>query len=623
MKNLLSEIKDRKVRKYLAIYLSASITAIGLVHLFSLRYHLPTYIFDTLLICVFFGIISISLIAWYHGKEGRQKLKVQEYIYQLIIIALTVTTSIIINKSGPVQILSLNSKTIAVLPFTNMSDSKEDEYFSDGITEDILTQLSKISELKVISRTSVLKYKNSELTIPEIAKELGAGSILEGSVRRYGDKVRITSQLINSNLDEHIWAETYDRKLNDIFEVQSEIAKHIARELETQLAPKEVILIDTKPTDNIEAYALCLQGRKYASRYTDEDNEEAIQFYKKALRIDFKYALAYASLASAYDQKVRRYSYPNEWRDSAIIMSNKALSLDPDLAEGHSSLAKSYEAQQDYKMAKYHYEEAIRLNPNYYAAIYNLGVVYFNELKLDKAYKLISDSIIREPDNVFGYIVLGGINQKLNCDNLALKWFKRAFDLDSKNLIVHYYIIDQYIFMKDFMNAEKYLDQLIDFAPEWSYGLTLAAKLEMMKGNYLQSRKFFDKSLKLTAAEKEYDYGFVMLKLNRTNEAQKIFDAEILNYSNNLENSIDGICTLQNGLADIYAIMGNKQKSLNWLKKAVGNGWIEYRQNLEYPYMDSLKGNKEFQSIINLMKAKTDSIKGLALEADPNLESCK
>ncbi len=614
------ELKDRKVRKYIAIYISASITTIGLVHLFSFRYHLPTYLFDTLLIIILFGILTVALIAWYHGKEGRQKIKVREYIYHFTIFLFAVITSIIFNKSGPVQILDLNSKTVAVLPFTNMSDSKEDEYFSDGITEDILTQLSKISELKVISRTSVIKYKSSELSIPEIAKELGAGSILEGSVRRYGDKVRITSQLINSNTDEHIWAETYDRKLNDIFEVQSEIAKRIAKELETQLAPKEEILIDTHPTDNIDAYAFCLKGRNLASKYTDEENEEAISFYKKALEIDPNYALAYAGLASSYDQKVRRYSYPNEWRDSAIAMSNKALSINPNLAEGHSSLAKSYEAKQDYKMAKYHYEKAIRLNPNYYAAIYNLGVVYFNELKLDKAYKLITDSIIREPDNVFGYIVLGGIYQKLNCDQLAIKWFMKALDLDSKNLIAHFYIVDQYIIMKEFNSAQKYLNQLKKLAPEWTYGVSLSAKLEMIRGNYLKSKEYYDKYLELTGLGKEYDYGFVLLKLNKKKDAEKIFESELLVYTD--EAMMTGVSNLQISLADIYAIIGENQKSLVWFNKAFENGWMEYRQNLVYPYMDSLKEDPKFQKIINKIKLRTDSLKTIIKNENPDWEEC-
>jgi len=620
--NFFKEIKDRKVRKYLAIYISACITALGLVHLFSFRYRLPNFIFDILLVVLLFGIITMFLFAWYHGKEGPQKIKKREYFFHGITLFVAIVTAYYFSSRRPIKILPLNAKTVAVLPFENMSDSKEDEYFSDGITDDILTQLSKISDLQVISRTSVMKYKNTESTIPEIAKELGAGSILEGSVRISGKKVRITAQLINASSDEHIWAETFDRRIDDIFEVQSEIAELIAKNLEARLAPKEKILIKTKPTNNIEAYAFCLKGRKYASKYTNEDNKKAIEFYKKALAIDSNYALAYAGLASAYDQKVRRYYYPEEWRDSAIAMSRKALSLNPDLAEGHSSLAKSYEAKGDYKLAKYHYEKAIRLNPNYYAAIYNLGVVNFNEGSLDKAYQLIRKSITLEPDNVFGYIVLGGIYQKFNCNNLALMWFNKALELEPENLLAHVYVINQYILMNDFSKAETYLNKLINYSPDWAFGLSLGGRLKMLEKKYKKALSYLDKSLAITGGEKEYDYGYILIRLSKETEGKKIIKKEIANYIKEIEGEPDESNIGEKSLADMYAILGERQKSLNWLSKAVKKGWIEYRQNLVYPFMDSIKSESKFQKLISIMRAKIDSMKAIVKKENLTWEEC-
>jgi TolB-like protein/Tfp pilus assembly protein PilF len=566
-------------------------------------------------------MLSIIIIAWFHGKEGSQKTKPVEYILHLIVLISAVGSSYLLVNRGPIKILNLNSKTIAVLPFTNLSDSKEDEYFIDGITEDILTQLSKISELRVISRTSVMKYKNSNLTIPEIGQELNAGAILEGSIRRSGEKVRITGQLINANNDEHIWAESFDRNVDDIFTVQTEIAKRIANELEAKLAPKEEILLTTKPTNNIEAYAYCLKGRKFASRYTNDDNEKAIEFYKKALQIDSNYALAYASLASAYDQKVRRYFYSEVWRDSAIAMSNKALSINPNLAEGHSSLAKSYEAKQNYKMAKYHYEKAIRLNPSYYAAIYNLGVVYYNEGKIDRAYPLIKESIILEPDNVFGYTVLGGIYQKFKCDNLALSNFKKALNLEPQNLVAHIYIIDQFILMNDFVNADKYFNSLNEISPEWFYTFSTGAKLELLKKNYENSQKYFDQVISSSGTE-EYDYAFVLARLNEKEKADSILNRELKNYIELIKSFSNGSGVLEKNLADIYALKGNYKQALSLLKSAVNKGWFEYRINLTYPYFDSLKQGDNFNRIIDKMKIKTDSLKTLASKDDPNWIEC-
>lgn len=621
--NFTKEIKDRKIRKYIAIYISSCITAIGLTHLFSLRYHLPTFIFDSLLIFVLFGTVSVLIIAWFHGKEGDQKTRPIEYVFHSIIFISAVIFSYLQANRGPIKILTYNAKTIAVLPFSNMSDSKEDEYFSDGITDDILTQLSKISALKVISRTSVVKYKNSNLTIPEISQELGAGSILEGSVRRSKDKVRITAQLINATTDEHIWAETFDRKIDDIFEVQSEIAKRIANHLEAKLAPKEKILLDIKPTNNIEAYALCLKGNEYASKYTDEDNQRAIEYYKKALAIDSSYALAYASLASAYDQKVRRYLYPEEWQDSAIVMSNTALSIDPNLAEGHSSLAKSYEAKQDYELAKYHYEEAIRLNPNYYAAIYNLGVVYFNEGKLDRAFGLIDKSILLQPDNVFGYVVKGGIYQKLVCDSLAVRWFKKAFELEPKSSLAYIYLIDQYILTDSLEKAKIYLDSLIAVAPDWAYTYSYSGKLQMLYKNYKNAQNFYKKFYKLTGFNKDYKYGFLLLKLKKEKKGKEVIEKDIENYINQIAENPDCASINEINLADMFAIIGNKRESLKWLNKAINKGWLEYRTNLVYPFLDSLKSNNKFNLLINKMKTKVDSIKSLLENANPSFEKCR
>jgi len=621
--SFIKELKERKVRKYFTIYVSTCITAIGLTHLFSLRYSLPTFFFDTLLVFIIFGILTLIIIAWNHGKEGAQKIKIWEYIVHIIIIGSAFSVSILLANRGPIKILPLNSKTVAVLPFTNMSDSKSDRYFSDGITEDILTQLSKISELRVISRTSVMKYRNTRMSIPEIGRKLGAGSILEGSVRRSGNKVRIIGQLINSSSDEHIWAETFDRKIDDIFDVQSEIAKHIAKELEAQLAPKEEILIETKPTNNIEAYAFCLKGRSYASKYSDEDNNKAIEYYKKALSIDSNYSLAYAGIAAAYDQKVRRYFYPEEWQDSAIMMSNKALSIDPNLAEGHSSLAKSYEAEGDYKLAKYHYEKAIRLNPNYYAAIYNLGIVYFNEGSIDKAFELIRESIQLEPDNVFGYIVTGGIFQKFVCDSIALVWFNKALELEPENLLAHIYITDQYILMNDLLQAEYYVTNMVNISPEWPYGLLVKAKLNVLKGNFKNALSTLNKALSITGGNKEYDYAYSLSKINKENAAQSILIKEANKYLDEIDNKSVDSYSNESNLANIYGILQDDEKALEWLKKAVAKGLIEYKQFLVYPYLEPLKNNSEFIRLIDMMKARVDSMKIIARDKDPDWFECK
>lgn len=606
--NLLNEIKERKIRKSLAIYVSAGITSIGLVHLFSLRYKLPTYIFDSLLIILLFGLISVSIFAWFHGKEGKQKFRTREIIlHSMVFISASLSIYFFTYKS-PIKILPINSKTVAVLPFVNMSNSPEDEYFSDGITEDILTQLSKINELKVISRTSTMKYKNTELSIPEIGRELGAGTILEGSVRHIGDRIRITGQLINANSDEHIWAETFDRNTKDIFALQSEIAKYIATKLEAKLAPKEEKLLEIKPTSNFEAYALCLKGRQLASKYNDEDNERAINYYKDALKLDSNYALAYAGLASSYDQKVRRYFYANSWRDSAIAMSKKALSLNPDLAEGHSSLAKSYEALGKNQLAKFHYKRAINLVPNYYAAIYNLGVVYFNEGSLDNAYKLIEKSILLEPDNVFGYIVMGGIFQKLDCDESAIHWFKKALKLEPQNLLAHIYIIEQFLLMDDLLQAEEYFKNLMQINPDWLYTYLTGAKVELLRNNFKKSFEYMQSANKISDM-KGYEYAYLLKRLNDTTSAESLLNSTLGEYKEEMKNKESENSSIYIDLSNIYSLIGDQENAIGNYEKAVKKGWIEYKKNLVYPYMDSIKSDRNFKLLIKRTQKKIDSMK--------------
>lgn len=225
LKNFVGEIKTRKIKKWLAIHLSTSLTLIGAVNLLSNRYGIPSYIFDSIFILAICALPITLVLAWFHGTEQLRAFRAGEIVFYSIIIFLAglILYRLIFTKME--KTIDVVEKSIAVLPFQNFSDSKDDEYFSDGITDDILTQLSKVRALKVISRTSVMKYKNTQKTAPEIAKELGVESILEASVRRSGSRIRIVGQLIDAVNDKHIWAEKYDRQLKDIFTIQSEVAE--------------------------------------------------------------------------------------------------------------------------------------------------------------------------------------------------------------------------------------------------------------------------------------------------------------------------------------------------------------------------------------------------------------
>ncbi|MDX1409805.1 MAG: adenylate/guanylate cyclase domain-containing protein, partial [Saprospiraceae bacterium] len=224
---------------------------------------------------------------------------------------------------------------IAVLPFTNMSSEPDNEYFSDGMTEDILTLLSKIEGLSVTSRTSVMQYKGTRKSTRQIARELNVDRILEGSVRRSGDRVRITAQLIDAETDEHLWAHSYDQKLTDIFDVQSQVAEDIALKLKSKLSPEDRQELQAKPAKNYTAYDIYLKGRKKYREYTAESNEEAINLFYQALEIDPDYAYALAGLGDAYAQKANHNGMNQAYLDTAILMSARAIEADPKLSEGY------------------------------------------------------------------------------------------------------------------------------------------------------------------------------------------------------------------------------------------------------------------------------------------------
>jgi serine/threonine-protein kinase len=233
--------------------------------------------------------------------------------------------------------------SVAVLPFLNLSADPENEFFADGITEDVIAQLSKIRSLKVISRTSVMQFKKREQSLRDIAAALEVATLLEGSVRRAGDRVRIVAQLIDAEADQHLWTETYDRRLTDIFAIQTDVALQIATALEAELSLEERTRIHRKPTQNVQAYQLYLQGRHCYTRYTEENIRKGIQYFQQAIAVDPDYALAHVGAALAYAELAAGQGggplRPDLAYEEARKAITRALGLDGQLGEAHSVLA--------------------------------------------------------------------------------------------------------------------------------------------------------------------------------------------------------------------------------------------------------------------------------------------
>jgi serine/threonine-protein kinase len=292
-------------------------------------------------------------------------------------------------------------KSIAVLPFQNLSDEKENAYFADGIQDDILTNLSKIGDLKVISRTSVNSYRdNAARNAREIGKALGVATLLEGSVRRIGNRVRVNVQLINADNDEHIWAEDYDRDLTDVFAIQSDLARNIASALQAKLSPNEKERLDRRPTQNSDAYLLYVQAHDYATRMDifHQTSLKAVPLFEQAIKLDPNFALAFAGLSRAESWIYHSTDPAASWRDKARLHADEALRLQPDLPEGHLALGYSYYyGDRDYGRALAEFEVAKQGLPNDAQAYLAIGAIQRRQGKWTESTANLEKSAALDP----------------------------------------------------------------------------------------------------------------------------------------------------------------------------------------------------------------------------------
>ncbi len=348
------------------------------------RFGWPESIERALIVALAVGFFIALVVAWYHGEKGAQRIGGTELTILALLLAIggailwrcsapsdtdrsTATTSKVATAVGTRQPnAQIVEKSIAVLPFENLSDDKANAYFAEGIQDEILTRLSRIADLKVISRTSTAKYRSAPDNLREIANQLGVANILEGSVQKSNDQVRVNVQLINATTDAHLWADIYDRKLTDIFVVESDVAKTIADTLQAKLSGSEQRALSARPTENAEAYQLYLKGRFFWNKRTAADLRKSIEFFDQAIAHDPNYALAYAALAQAelllpgYDGGA-----PNEWFPKAESAAKQALKLDDGSSDAHAALGMVKQLYQfDSLGAIAEFERAIQLNPN-------------------------------------------------------------------------------------------------------------------------------------------------------------------------------------------------------------------------------------------------------------------
>src|SRR5256885_2727224 len=395
-RNFFAELKRRNVYKVAVAYIVAGwALSQGIAQVFPV-FDIPNWVIRLIVLLIIIGLPIALILAWTFELTPQgikrtedvdlavaaQQPKKRTWIFVVIIGALVSIGLFFLGRysafngaprqdasAARTEAATVSNKSIAVLPFDNLSRDPDNAYFCEGVQDEILTRLAKVADLKVISRTSRQHFKSAPEDLGEIAKKLGVMHILEGSVQKAGDQVRVNVQLVNALNDAHLWADTYDRKLTDIFAVESEIAKTIAEMLQARLTGSEKSSIVKTLTVNPEAYELYLKGRFFSEKRTGADLRKSIGYYDQAIAKDPNYALAYVGLAdshlllSAYGAVSPKESYP-----PAKVALKKALDLDDSLAQAHASSGLLATLELDLHRAISELERAIQLNPSYATA---------------------------------------------------------------------------------------------------------------------------------------------------------------------------------------------------------------------------------------------------------------
>ena len=471
----------------------------------------------------------------------------------------------------------LPDKSIAVLPFENLSRDPDNAYFAEGIQDEILARLSKIADLKVISRTSTQKYKSAPDNLREIAKQLGVTNILEGSVQKSANQVRVNVQLINALSDAHLWADIYDRKLTDIFAVESDIATTIAETLEAKLTGSEKTAIAKRPTANTEAYELYLKGRFFWNKRTGADLRTAIEYFNQALGKDPTYALAYAGLADSYSL-LHFYgaASPADSFPQGKAAAKKALELDDTLPEARTSFAnvlRSYDY--DFEQSIKEFQRAIQLNPNYATARHWYGELLAAMRRFDE-----------------------GIAE-----------LKRAQELDPLSLIINADVAEVYSWARQYDEAVVQFRKTIEMDPRfyyahWKLGITwqLKGQLNEALGEYRKALELNDDPYVLGLLGQAY------ARAGQREEAQKILAR--------LSEEAKSRYVHAYSFALMYLALGDKERAIDEIERAYREraGGDVFLIKVD-PMLDDLRGHPRFEALVQRVfapkKAEADSRQSL------------
>lgn len=493
-------------------------------------------------------------------------------------------------------------KSIAVLPFNNLSNDPEQQFFADGVMEDILTQLQRMEELKVTSKTSVEQYRNAPKSVSVIGDELKVNYLLEGSVRKSGDQIMITAQLIRTGDDSHLWADNFTSEYTTkgLFDIQREIAQSIVREMRLKISPIKIGEITQQQTFNKEAYEHFQKGRQLYDQYNRTSNELSIEQFKLAIRKDPKYAAPHGGLANALMQRVIYYDYPGSiWVDSARIYANRGVALDDQCAECYKALGLSHVFQT--KKSIDYYEKAIMINPNHWAALNNLLTQYFQVGEVNLALQTLTK--MEKVDRLNYFHNIGKSIQFLGLHNQSLPYFRRVVEIqndadNNRRLLTNYY------WLEDVSNADR--------AAMNSFNLTNdSSALHQHKVWTLWTKKQYKEAIEY-AKLRPGNSGW-LLTLALADCHTRIGEFEMANAF--CQNGIESILSLYQGDANLvernddlyflsafYSIVGNKDQALALIERSIKNNFLT--SSFGEVAFDNIREEPRFKELIRIQEQK-------------------
>jgi TolB-like protein/Flp pilus assembly protein TadD len=579
--NFFSELKRRNVLRAAAFYAASSWLLVQVATQVFPFFHISEWVARWIIVAAAVGFPFWILFAWFYewtpqglqresevavapSPAARQQRKnVDRWIIAMLGLAvvLLLADKFVLRKNAEPAIAgAVPEKSIAVLPFENLSDDKSNAYFAEGVQDEILTRLAKIADLKVISRTSTQHLKSAPENLPAIAKQLGVLNILEGSVQKAGEQVRVNVQLINAITDAHLWADTYDRKLTDIFAVESEIAKTIAETLQAKLTGSEQHAIAARPTESTEAHQLYLKGRFFWNKRTGSDLKKSIDYFQQAIAADPSYALAYAGVADGY---VWLPGYtagtPRDCYPKAAAAAKKALELDDTLAEARTSLALAIWLYDfDSSQAIREFQRAIELNPNYAIAHQQYGNNTLSALgRFDDAIVEGKRAVELDPLSLVINTDLGSDYYYARRSDEAIAQLHKTLEMDPGFYIAHL-VLGQALDAKGARDAAIVECQKARALNDDPAVLGVLGRAHGLSGNKMEAEKILDQLKKLSQERYVPAYSFAL----------------------------------------VYLGLGDKEEALRWLEQSYQDragsdiGFIRVD-----PLLDPLRGDPRFEAL--------------------------